>query len=146
MEEVDFVPDYEYEDTDDMTQVDGIEPGEEGDDMQPLDENQQAEQANNNTDVNSNIAHPDTPSLVTMAPEKTGGRRGHSGLQSCPQEGCDHKTRKMKRHVVRYHICDGQWWALYPLMVCWTCEKLEISTHIKSHGPHQRPDAVSLPL
>ena len=41
----------------------------------------------------------------------------------------------MKRHVIRQHICNDEWWFLYPLLSCWVCRKWEIARHCRLHGP-----------
>ncbi len=41
----------------------------------------------------------------------------------------------MKRHVVRQHLCNKEWWFIYPLVACWVCRKWEIATHCRLHGP-----------
>ena len=61
--------------------------------------------------------------------------KGKVYKSTCFHPGCGFKTNKMKRHVVRQHICNGPWWFLLPLLSCWVCRKWEIVNHCRIHGP-----------
>ncbi|XP_038050545.1 putative deoxyribonuclease TATDN2 [Patiria miniata] len=75
---------------------------------------------------------PPISAVAHIAPVRPHRKRPKS-KQTCPQPGCEHATKQLKRHVIRQHICD-RWCFLYPLLACWECRKLEIASHVRSHG------------
>ena len=96
-----------------------------------------------NTDPEQALSFPSEmpPPLEPINPEETlmmdgpGQTSKHKML--CPFPGCGSQNNKMKRHVLRYHICHDRWWYLYPLLCCWTCKRWEIAIHVREHGPFQ---------
>lgn len=85
-----------------------------------------------------------TPSLPDLQklepstqPETLPPAARKKSLQLCPQLGCESRTNKLKRHVIRYHIANDEWWFLYPLLTCWNCLRWEIAKHIENHGPFE---------
>ena len=92
------------------------------------------------TDLEQTSLLPDEmPPLEPIIPEETFADDGPGQTlrrkMLCPFPGCDHTSNKMKRHVIRYHICHDQWWFMYPLLSCWTCKRWEIAVHVREHGP-----------